>query len=107
MNQLSAEARRLFKPTEYQEINGSAMKISDVRVYEFSMGDVEDPDIYAGQHIYEWQESEAGKWVMANAVEPPFWHRQMDPASFGHKYSIIARLKEPDELFWKLKWEKS
>lgn len=107
MSQLSAEARRLFKPVEYQELNGRAVKISDVKVHEFSMGDVEDPDIYAGQAIYEWQESDAGKWVMENAVDKPFWHRQVDPASFGHKYLIIARLKEPDELFWKLKWAKS
>lgn len=107
MNTVSAEARKLFKLPEYQEINGNPVKISDVRVHEFVMGDVEDPDIYAGQHIYEWQQSEAGQWVMENAVEQPFWHRQLDPGTFGHRYSIIARLKEPDEVFWKLKWQKS
>jgi hypothetical protein len=103
----SAEAQKLFKPTEHKLINNKVVKFNDVKVHEFTMGDVEDPDIYAGQHIYEWQESDAGRWIMENAVEKPFWHRQLDASTFGHRYSIIARLKESDELFWRLKWAKS
>jgi hypothetical protein len=51
------------------------VKFTDVKVHEFNMGDVEDPDLYAAQPLYEWQQSEQGKWIMEHAVEPPFWHR--------------------------------
>jgi len=103
----SAEANQLFKPVEYKIINDKVVKLSDVIVHSFAMGDVEDPDLYAAQPIYEWQESEMGKWVMEHAVETPFWHRHVDPSTYGYKYYIIARLKEQDQTYWALKWQKS
>ena len=103
----SEEADRLFKAPEYKLINDRAIKFNDVKVHEFSMGDVEDPDLYAAQPLWDWQQSEAGKWVMAHAVETPFWHRMADPYSFGHKYYVIARLSEQDQTYWALKWQKS
>ena len=68
------------------------------------MGDVEDPDLYAAQPLYNWQNSEAGSWVMEHAVETPFWTRQADYSSYGYRYYIVARLRESDQTFWKLKW---
>lgn len=103
----SEEVEKLFKAPEWKLIDGETVKFSDVKVHEFSMGDVEDPDLYAAQPLYEWQESDAGKWVMEHAVEKPFWHRTVDPYSYGHKYYIIARLKEQDQTYWTLKWKKS
>ena len=103
----SAEAAKLFKQPEYKLIDDTPVKISDIKVYEFRMGDVEDPDLYAAQPLYDWQKSEAGKWVMEHAVETPFWHRAVDPNSYGYKYYIIARLKEQDQTYWTLKWQQS
>ena len=76
-----------------------------VLFHSFRMGDVEDPDLYAAEPIIQWQATEAGKWVMEHAVEQPFWHRAMDPVVWGHRYYIVARLKEPDQLYWTLKWK--
>lgn len=100
----SEEAERLFKAPEYKLIEGTAVKFSDVKVHEFNMGDVEDPDLYAAEPLWQWQQSEAGKWVMEHAVEAPFWHRMVNPWNYGHTYYVIARLKEADQLYWKLKW---
>jgi hypothetical protein len=57
--------------------------------------------------MLEWQESEVGQWVMENAVERPFWHRMVNPNTFGFTYYIIARLSEQDQTYWALKWQKS
>ena len=103
----SSEAQQLFKAPEWKMIDDIPVKISDVAVHSFTMGDVEDPDLYAAQPIYEWQQSEMGQWVIEHAVETPFWHRTIDPASYGHKYYIIARLREQDQTYWTLKWQKS
>ena len=103
----SPEAEKLFKPPEWKLINDRGVKFNDVKVHEFNMGDVEDPDLYAAQPIMDWQQSEAGQWVIEHAVETPFWHRTVDPASYGHKYYIIARLSEQDQTYWTLKWQKS
>jgi hypothetical protein len=102
----SAEADKLFKAPEYKLVEGKTVKFSDVAVHEFTMGDVEDPDLYAAQPIMEWQQSEMGEWVMEHAIEKPFWHRHIDSYSYGYKYYIIARLAEQDELYWALKWKK-
>jgi hypothetical protein len=104
-NYRSPEAEQLFKAPEWRRINDQTVKISDVVVASFQVGDVDDPDLYAAQPIYEWQQTEAGKWVMEHSVEQPFWHREMVPWVMGHRYHIIARLKEPDELYWTLKWK--
>lgn len=103
----SAEADKLFKPVECKVINNKVVKFANVVVYSFAMGDVEDPDLYAAQPIHEWQQSQAGKWVMEHAVEMPFWHRHVDPSTYGYKYYVIARLCEQDQLYWTLKWQKS
>jgi hypothetical protein len=103
---LSEQAEKLFKLPEYKLINDKAVRFADVKVYEFSMGDVEDPDLYAAEPLWNWQQTEAGQWVIEHATETPFWHRTVDPYSYGHKYYIIARLSEQDQTYWALKWGK-
>ena len=94
----------LSRPREVKVIDNVAIAYSDVVVHHFPMGDVEDPDLYAAEPLYQWQQSEAGAWVMAHAVEPPFWTRQPDISSYGYRFYIVARLKEADQTFWSLKW---
>lgn len=79
-----------------------------VTVYKFSVGDVEDPDLYAGQPLWAWQESEQGKWVMEHSVEPPVWHRNLDMSSYGYgyTYAITAKLTGPALTAWLLKQTK-
>ena len=75
-----------------------------IKFHSFTLGDVEDVEIYAAQPIYEWQQSDAGKFIMEQAVEKPYWHRSTDYNSYGHRYDIVARLSEQNETFWRLKW---
>ena len=96
-----------WQPEETKIINGKPVRFRDVCVHEIRMGDVEDPDLYAAQPMLDWQESEAGQWIMEHAVETPFWHRVISPYTMGWTYYIIARLAEHDQTFWALKWQKS
>jgi hypothetical protein len=94
----------LSQPREVKVIDGVAVAYSDVVVHHFAMGDVDDPDLYAAQPLYDWQQSEAGAWVMEHAVEPPFWTRQPDLGSYGYRFYVVARLKESDQTYFKLRW---
>ena len=94
-----------YKAEEYQIINDRVVRFSDICVHEFTMGDVEDPDLYAAHPIMEWQDSEAGQFIMDHAVEKPYWIRQMDHGSYGYKYKIMARLSEQNQTFFKLKFK--
>jgi hypothetical protein len=78
--------------------DGDEQRVEECRelvIHEFTMGDVDDPDLYAAQPLYEWQKSEFGQWVMKNAADTPTWHRMADPISYGYKYQIRAKFMGP------------
>ena len=75
-----------------------------LRLYSFKMGDVEDPYLYAGFPIHEWQQTEHGQWVMEHAVGEIVFHCIPDPESYGYRVDIVGHLEEKDCTFFKLKW---
>jgi hypothetical protein len=85
-------------------MEGKYVRIKEFVAHTFTMGDVEDPDLYAAQPLWTWQNTEEGKWVMENAIETPSWHRHADPITYGYRYAIKAKLKDVDYTFWCLKW---
>jgi hypothetical protein len=94
----------LKRTHEHMVIEDRVYKIHEVTVHRFTMGDVEDPDLYAAEPIIKWQNSEQGTWVMEHAIESPIWHRMVDHSSFGYTYVIRAKLKDVDYTFYQLKW---
>lgn len=80
------------------------IEVKKVNVHYFTVGDTEDPELYAAEPIWNWQQTDAGKWVMEHAVEPPVWHRVIDQTIYGYRYCITAKLTAKDYTFWTLKW---
>jgi hypothetical protein len=74
-------------------------------VHEFSLSDVDDPDIYAAEPIWNWQQSDSGKWVMENAIQKPSWHRHNDICTYGYRYQIRADLTDEQVTFFELKFK--
>lgn len=74
----------------YTICDNMVIEIKSIVVFTFTMGDVDDPDLYAAQPLYDWQQTPQGKWVMENATESPIWNRYADPLSYGYKYSVSA-----------------
>lgn len=60
-------------------------------VHKFTMGDVDDVEIYIAQPIYEWQQTDHGKWVMANGRDPQY-HINADPVTYGYQVVITAHI---------------
>jgi len=79
---------------------------SEIVVHRFEVDTwADDAIIAAGAPLYEWEQSEAGKWVKEHAVEVPRWERFQDPYAFKHKFAIIARLTEQDQTYFRLKFQ--
>jgi hypothetical protein len=78
------------------------MKLS---VHEFTLGDVDDPEIYAAQPIWEWQQTDCGKWVMENAVTEPYWCRVIDHCSYQIRYRLVAEFTDKDATYFCLRWK--
>lgn len=69
--------------------------VKEIVVHSFTMGDVDDPDLYAAQPLHEWEKSDFGQWVMKNAADTPTWYRMADVVSYGYKYQIRAKFCGP------------
>lgn len=94
-----------WKAWEVKIIDDRAVRFSDVCVHDFTLSDVDDPVVYASEPIWQWQQSDAGKWVMENAVETPYWMQSMDYNTWGHRFKIMARLSEQNETYFRLKFK--
>jgi hypothetical protein len=73
-------------------------------LHEFRMADVEDPYLYAAFPISEWQQTEHGKWVMANVTEQPVFHVTPDPTTFGYRVVITGELNSQAATYFTLKY---
>ena len=102
-NGAGTTSKNLYK-NRYNVIGDRVVEVQDLIVHKFELSDVDDPILYAGEPLYNWQQSECGKWVMEHAVETPSWHQHANPMSFGHTFVIRARLKAKDATYFRLKW---
>ena len=85
---------------KYKLVNGEVRE--KYKLHEFTMGDVEDVEIYMAQPIYEWQQTPAGKWCMEKATEITY-HTTLDYASYAHRIIITGYLSGKHATFWALK----
>jgi len=93
---------KFINTESHTDIHG--IEIHQVVVHSFNLGDVDDPALYAAQPLYDWEKSEVGQWVMAHSTKTPTWFCSAE-YTFGHKFTIVAWLNEPDYLFFKLKFK--
>jgi hypothetical protein len=73
-------------------------------LHKFLMSDVEDPYLYAAFPISEWQDTEEGKWIMANVVGEPTFHITPNPDTFGYQVVITGDLLPEAKTFFTLKY---
>lgn len=75
-----------------------------ITFHTFQMGDVDDVDVYVAAPIYDWQQTEHGRWVMKNAQDLKYY-TSADPSTFGYRVSIIGELEHgPLVTEYFLKW---
>lgn len=84
--------------------NHNVKEIHKVIVYKFNVGDMEDPDVYAAEPMWNWQQSEPGKFIMEHAIDKPTWHRYTDFNNYGHQYAIEAELEMKKLSEYYLRW---
>ena len=77
-----------------------------VIVHEFVLSDdCDDPEIFAAQPIWNWQQTEMGRWVMENALDSPYWCKVFDYDNYQQKYKIVAELTDKDATYFCLRWK--
>lgn len=92
----------MLSTNKYVIVGDSVEEVKLLLVHSFSIGDVEDPELYAAVPLYEWEKSEKGQWVINNAIEPPTYHQCI--WNFGYKYKITAKFIGPRLTEYLLKY---
>lgn len=72
-------------------------------VHRFNMGDVEDPDLWAAQSLWDFEKSDKGKWVMENSNPTASWHRI--PCDYGWQYQIRGYFQPEQLTYYRLKFD--
>lgn len=91
----------LGQPT-YHIVGDCVEERRKVVLHEFRMSDCEDIEIYIAQPIYEWQQTELGKWCMENATDLQY-HTQMDAMTMGYRIIITGILSGKHLTYFLLK----
>jgi hypothetical protein len=68
-----------------------------INFHRFTVGDVDDPTIYAAEPILQWQKTEHGRWVMENAHNLT-WYQQQEQETWGHRFVIRGELTDPRKI---------
>ena len=68
-----------------------------ITFHRFNMGDVEDVDIYVAEPIYQWQQTEQGRWVMEHAHSLTY-NTQVDSMNWGYDVVIRGEINDPKQL---------
>jgi hypothetical protein len=73
-------------------------------VHSFRLSDVEDPELYAAEPIWDWQQTEKGQWVMENCTDKPVFYTNLNPKFMGYEVKIVADFTEKNLTYFKLRW---
>jgi hypothetical protein len=74
-------------------------------VHTIKMSDCDDPDLLVAEPIYNWQQTDMGKWVMENSLPKASWHRHADFNTYGYIYQIRAYLTPQQITYFELKFK--
>lgn len=87
----------------YWKISVNKGERKRVLLHRFKMGDVDDLEIYVAHPIWEWQQTEQGKWCVKHC-EDLRWNWQVDMLSMGYIITIDGILYGEDLTYFLLKW---
>jgi len=73
-------------------------------LHSFTMGDVEDPYLYAAFPISDWQKTEMGQWVMENIEGEATFHVTPCHDTYGYRVVITGKLNPRAETYFTLKY---
>ena len=90
----------------YKVIDNKVYTYHKIVFHTFLLSDVEDPEIYAAGPIWDWQQTEAGKFVMQYSEDQPVFHSQIDYQHYGYRFAITAIMEEKKLTEYYLKFGK-
>lgn len=73
-----------------------------IKVHKFRMGDVEDPEIYASEPLYEFMQSDKGKWCKLNSSDMYYTFKPDD--FMGYSFTVWGKFNEQQATEYYLRY---
>lgn len=67
------------------------------------LGDVEDPELYAAFPLSEFMDTEKGRWIKKNCIDPLYIVRT-DPSQYGYNVIVYGDVEDRLATEYHLKW---
>lgn len=83
-------------------IDGKPVNFSQVIVHQFAISS-DDPELFAGEELYNWEKSDPGKFIKSHAVDV-FWKKTFDHVRWNHRFAIVAEIEDRFLSEYYLKW---
>lgn len=88
----------------HQSMTALTSHQNNICVHKFTLGDVEDPEIYSDTHIWDWLESDpAGKFCKNNSKQLTRKISQ-DDFGYGYQVEVFAEFGDKEMTFYGLKY---
>lgn len=76
------------------DAQGHAREIYKSVVHKFLITDGDDPELYAAKPIYEWQQTDAGKFVMKHAINTPEFFHHLSASQYAYECAIVVEMEK-------------
>jgi len=64
-----------------------------INFHSFTMSDVEDPELYAAVPLSKFMDTDLGKWIKANCLDPRYSIRP-DVNSYGYRVIVYGEVED-------------
>lgn len=73
--------------------------------HSFSLGDVDDPELYAAFPLGEFMDTEKGQWIKSHCADPCYIIRP-DPETYGVRCIVYGSVEDKSATEYYLRWAK-
>lgn len=101
-----AIASKKWMPDRYPiyHFQRQSMHTHKVVVHKFTIGDVEEPYLYAAEPIREWEQTDKGRWCLQHCEGEMVMQSQPDAMMWGYEVVIQGELNDKNLTYFRLRW---
>jgi hypothetical protein len=78
--------------------------MTNLTIHEFTLGDVDDPEVYAALPLMKFLETEKGIWCKTHSETEMTYEVLPDIISFGYRVTVHAKFNPEDLMMYHLKY---
>lgn len=91
-NLFLVEKPKDYKFDQYKLVGNEVVELKRFVAYSFQVYDSDRKNQEAGKHLFEWTQSDRGRWIMENAFETPYYDYYKRSDTWTVEFKVVATL---------------